>query len=517
MIRLSVSHPSKAEQTYTFNAGAVTFGRAPDNMVCLEESCISKHHGVLSLAGKRYTYEDLGSTNGSTIVQDDNQVSLDGGTPQTQALDQHGVIGIGSYSIRIITDEPLLASDQKDSDITVVLTRPILDIAEFQAKIVTQDAEVSNLFLRLVRETGAVLHDEQRLTGVITEIVFQAFPRATHLVLAVQDTHDGHLQPLLVQSRHGDIPEVALSRTIVNRVLDEGLSLLFSQAQSNLSSIESVTTTSIETAICAPLRGAEQAFGVMQLDIRKPSEGVFSNSDLDRLTLYACHVGLVLDNLRLYQEQHRALQSTIQALVHSLSLKDPETAYHSERVQAIATLIGREMNLSGEQLEVLGVAAILHDMGKHATPDEILLKPTRLTTQEMHEIAQHSSYSQAILDKIHYPDRLKEVPRIAALHHERLDGSGTYGICGEEIPLLTRIITVADVFDALASQRAYKEQKPLFAVLGIMAQGRDQHWDGQILDVVEQLGDRIAREVYGEDSFLAQGSKPVDEDQTGVA
>src|SRR6185436_5469318 len=166
--------------------------------------------------------------------------------------------------------------------------------------------------------------------------------------------------------------------------------------------------------------------------------------------------GLALENLWLHQQQHRAFHSTISALVHSLTLKDRAAAQHSERVQRLSLVIGRQLRLSPAEAEVVSVAALLHDVGKQGVRDEVLFKPGRLTLEERQEMDQHATHTQDILDMIQYPAELWDVPRIAAYHHEKMDGTGPFGISGDNIPLAARIISVADVFDALVSDRPYR-------------------------------------------------------------
>jgi HD-GYP domain-containing protein (c-di-GMP phosphodiesterase class II) len=272
---------------------------------------------------------------------------------------------------------------------------------------------------------------------------------------------------------------------------------LFSAGQGDSQPSESIRLSRIRTAICAPLISREEPFGVLQLDIRHPDKGAFGRKDVDRLALFANYVALVLDNLRLYHDQEDAFESTIRALVHSLSLKDPDTALHSERVQLIAEHIGRAMGLSGPDFEVLSVAAILHDMGKQGIRDEVLLKPARLSDEERAEMSRHSELTQGVLDKVCFPVQLKNVPLIAAYHHEKMDGSGPYRLKGELIPMQSRIISVADVFDALVSARAYKVPLSLPKVLTILEAGQDREWDRAVVQTLRRELAGIVHAVYG--------------------
>ena len=108
----------------------------------------------------------------------------------------------------------------------------------------------------------------------------------------------------------------------------------------------------------------------------------------------------------------------------------------------------------------------------------------------------HAEHTQDILDKILYPAHLKGVPEMAAYHHEKMNGKGPYRIPGEKIPVQSRIISVADVFDALYSARVYKQPMSLNDVLGILDRGRDKDWCGEVVDATSRALPRILRRVY---------------------
>jgi HD-GYP domain-containing protein (c-di-GMP phosphodiesterase class II) len=389
-------------------------------------------------------------------------------------------------------------SPPEDFDAFSVLhAQSVARFSMLQSDLVGLDTRMADLFLRFATRTSEVRNDEPRLMSVIAEFTFQAFPQATHLVVALSEPGAEEVRSLVAVSRAGNEPRVKLSTTLVRRVIEDGVAVLYTPTQAGSESSKSITLSRIQTALCAPLFSIEEPFGVIQLDIRHPGTGTFARKDVDRIIVFAHHVALVLDNLRLYQEQRRAFESTIRALVHSLSLKDPDTAHHSERVQALAVLIGEEMGLHGDDLESLGVAAVLHDMGKQGIRDEVLLKPARLSKVEREEMSRHSELTQNVLDKIAYPRHLRDVPLYAAYHHEKVNGTGPYHIPGDRIPIQSRIISVADVFDALFSARVYKEPKPVEEVLAILERGKGKEWDAGVVDAVHAMAPRLLARVYG--------------------
>jgi HD-GYP domain-containing protein (c-di-GMP phosphodiesterase class II) len=392
---------------------------------------------------------------------------------------------------------PAIAAEDV-SEPTVLARRPVAEWQEVEGQVVRSDARVAELLLGLVRETSGARADEARLLQALADFSFRAFPNATHHTIIGLDD-GGRPEPLDARTRKGGPAPVTLSRTLIERVLDERQAMLVAHGQGSFDPTQSMVLSQMETAIAAPLLGRTAPIGVLQLDIRRPGRGRFSRADVDLLSVFASQAALALEHLRMHQQQRRAFQSTIGALVHSLTLKDPAAAHHSERVQAVAVAIGHHMGLAGDALQVLSVAALLHDLGKQGVRDEVLFKPGRLTEEERAEMDHHASYTQTILDKIEYPEELREVPRVAAYHHEKLDGTGPLAIAGADIPLPARIISVADVFDALLSPRVYKQPLPPATVLDVLERGRGSDWDGEVIDALRGVVLSVLGEIYGID------------------
>ncbi|WP_341678150.1 HD domain-containing phosphohydrolase [Niveibacterium sp. SC-1] len=179
---------------------------------------------------------------------------------------------------------------------------------------------------------------------------------------------------------------------------------------------------------------------------------------------------------------HEREHETVIKLARAAEFRDPETGAHIQRMAHFSCLIGRRLGLDAEFLEHLLDAAPMHDVGKLGTPDAILLKPGRLTPEEFEVMKQHATIGHEILKDSASPV-LRLAAEIAHSHHEHFDGSGyPRGLAGEDIPLSGRIVAIADVFDALTSERPYKSAWSLEDTRAHLELGRGRHFDPACLD-----------------------------------
>ena len=208
--------------------------------------------------------------------------------------------------------------------------------------------------------------------------------------------------------------------------------------------------------ICVPLLVKDRLLGVMDVNEKRSGEPL-GQDDLKLLTTIAGQVTIALENARLYGVLQENALRTVQALASTLEAKDRYTSGHSERVTQYALSVARHMGLSAAKMDRLRYASQLHDVGKIGVPEAVLRKPSSLDDQEWHAIQEHPAIGERIIEPL---DFLGEVGRIIRGHHERWDGKGyPDGLRGEEIPALTRIMTVVDAYDAMTSERPYRAAK----------------------------------------------------------
>ncbi|NOZ02640.1 MAG: GAF domain-containing protein [Deltaproteobacteria bacterium] len=203
----------------------------------------------------------------------------------------------------------------------------------------------------------------------------------------------------------------------------------------------------------APILGPDGPIGV--LDAESPKPRAFNRNSLKMFEAFAHQIAVALENARLHETNRRTFYETIRALAHTLEMRDSYTHGHSERVCRLSTRIGEALGLDKADMQVLEQASLLHDIGKIGVRDSILLKEGKLDAGERLAIEQHPVIGDDILHPVGF---LHEALTNVRHHHEHWDGSGyPEGLAGEAIPLVARIVTVADAYDAMTSTRPYRK------------------------------------------------------------
>ncbi len=236
------------------------------------------------------------------------------------------------------------------------------------------------------------------------------------------------------------------------------------------------------TVLCVSMKNHEgEIIGVLQVLNKK--NGLFTEYNE---WLFRTYAATAIENARLHEEREKTFLSAIKALTAAIDRRDPVTAGHSERVSRLSVDIGKSLGLTKNELKMLNYAATLHDVGKIGVRDNVLLKPDKLTSEERNEMNCHSRYTKEILEEAYFTKEYKSIPGIAAMHHERLDGTGhPYGLKAEQLNTFGRIIAVADIFDALMSfDRPYKKALSLPETLEIIRnEAEKNHLDTNIVKI----------------------------------
>jgi putative nucleotidyltransferase with HDIG domain len=231
----------------------------------------------------------------------------------------------------------------------------------------------------------------------------------------------------------------------------------------------------------------------------------------DELGSLATAVNVMADSIEaLFNEQEQAYLQTLQSLAKALEAKDRYTASHSSRVAKYSVMLGRRLGLDAPQLKLLKQGALMHDLGKIGISDAILNKPAPLSDEEYEIMRHHPVMTASIMRPL---KRFTAFAEIAAWHHERWDGAGyPDGLKGEEIPLLARIVAIADTWDAMTGDRVYRKGMSVQKTLSILEAERESgQWDPELLrsfiDMLRHANED--REAISHDMFDTAGAESV--------
>lgn len=219
-----------------------------------------------------------------------------------------------------------------------------------------------------------------------------------------------------------------------------------------------------KTMICVPLKTKEKTIGVLQAINKmasvppKPTQHPwpeFHDEDRQLLETLSHQVAIAIENASLYSEIKKIFFSTVEALAEAIEKKDHYTGGHTKRVVYYTMCVAKYLNLTAEELERMKLGAILHDVGKIGIEDSILKKPSPLDPAEWKVMQTHPELGYDIMGRV---EGLQDIIGGMRYHHERWDGKGyPLGMKGEEIPMMARIIAVADTYDAMVSTRPYRK------------------------------------------------------------
>ncbi|OGS27467.1 MAG: hypothetical protein A2297_07730 [Elusimicrobia bacterium RIFOXYB2_FULL_48_7] len=375
----------------------------------------------------------------------------------------------------------------------------IQDISESLDRILTGFSSLIDISRKLTKETSL----DKLLNLIIEQSASLMDAERATLYLFNNDTQE--LWSYIAQDLEIKEIRVPLGKGIAGYVAKTGKMLNVRDAYKDerfdimSDKIDKITGFKTRDVLCAPMfdhRGG--ILGVLQVLNKK--NGHFREYDESLLGALAAQAGVAIENAKLYESQESLFMGFIKTMASIIDARDPVTRGHSERVAKYSVAIGKAMDFSEKDLKVLEYAAILHDVGKISIPDAVLQKPGEFTKEEYEIVKRHTVYTKEILTNIYSSSDLREMPLMAASHHEKLDGSGyPAGLTSDSIPIQSRIIAVADVYDAIVSyDRPYKPAMSPEKAIAILRQDSEKgKYDKEVVRVfVEKQLYRIERREY---------------------
>ena len=393
-----------------------TIGRSDDADVVIDEPSLSRLHARVRMASTGVvTIEDVGSTNG---------VYVNGTKRQVATVTAGDSIRLGGVEYRATSAE-LSAVD--------ALLSTSLEIMAF--------GDLQALLDRVLDRAKAVLEPDRSAILLI-------------------DRHTGELRPRAVRppGAYETISQFA-SSTAVREALGSRDVLVVDDAgaDARLRDAVSVMHAGVRSTMCVPLLGRAGPIGVLYAD-RTEFRQPFASEQIRYAAAFAAHAAAALETAQLYDDREQHFRLTLEALAKAIDARDRYTAGHSERVTAYAQVLARAMYLPEDDVKVIRLAGMLHDIGKVGVPDRVLLKAGPLDASERALIEPHTTIGFEMLRDL--PFLRDALPAIRG-HHERWDGRGyPDGFARDVIHPHARILAVADSFDAMTSARPYRQALP---------------------------------------------------------
>ncbi len=274
---------------------------------------------------------------------------------------------------------------------------------------------------------------------------------------------------------------IPLTDSLAGTIYSKNIPLVVNNVNQDIRHNASVATQihfETRSLLGVPMSIQERVIGVLEALNKK--EGVFTEEDVKILTAIASQAAVAIENAQLVEALQESYESTLEGWAAALDLRDKETEGHSQRVTLLSLQLAQELGMSREDLMYLRQGALLHDIGKMGVPDRILHKHGPLTEQEQAIMRQHPVNAYKMLYPIKH---LRPAIDIPYCHHEKWDGSGyPNGLKGEEIPLAARIFTVIDVWDALRSNRPYRQAWSVKKTITYIQQHAGKSFDPQIVN-----------------------------------
>lgn len=473
--------------SYPVESG-VSIGRNPDNTIQTEDMLVSRKHAIVERTpdgGARV--RDLGSGNGTYV---------DGQRVLEHALKDGEIFWVGKQQLQYRIGSPKTVSPKiTDSKVLQVEGEEKFESTDarniyqtfFQAPpSVTGEGQLREIQRRLaaVYAANQAIASEQKLSMVFDRLMDQVFSLipAHNGVILLADGEKGGLNVEYTRSGVAG-KDLNISSTIVRRAYENGEAVITCNAldDSRFRAGMSIVSENISSAMCVPLIHQDDRLGVLYVD----NHGVvdaFNNSDLELLVALAGAAATAIKNAQYVRLVEQSYQDTLIVLANAIELRDHYTVGHTWRVTNFAMEIARELGWGEAKINEVQMGGVLHDVGKIAVDNAILGKAGKLTEEEFAQMRVHPERGADLLRDVKF---LQPLIPYCLYHHERWDGAGyPFGMKGGDIPIEGRLISVADAFDAMTSNRPYRKGLPTETAVEALTKGKGTQFDAAIVDAL---------------------------------
>jgi len=315
--------------------------------------------------------------------------------------------------------------------------------------------------LALLSQLSQILNstlDEREVRRRAMEAATQLMKAEVGSLLLVDEPKQQIYFDVALGDREEEIKRIYLKmgEGIAGWVAQEGKPLIVNAPEKDprfFKGVDERTDFKTRNLISVPVKVKEKVIGVLEAINKKGGEE-FNKEDLSLFTSLADQVAIALDNSRLYHELEEMFFQTAESLADAIEKRDPYTGGHTQRVTSYSLATAKYLPLGHLEKRWLKIASVLHDVGKIGIEDHILRKPERLNPEEFDLIKRHAQMGAEIIEHIR---QLKEIVPGVKYHHEQINGKGyPEGLKGEAIPMIAKIVAVADTYDAMTTDRPYR-------------------------------------------------------------
>lgn len=364
-----------------------------------------------------------------------------------------------------------------------------IDLGGWMGKLKQIEEKVERL--ALLSQLGQILNstlDHKEIRRRAMEAATQLMKAEVGSLLLVDEGKRQLYFEVALGDREEDIKMIPLNfgEGIAGWVAQNGKPLIVNSPNKDprfFKGVDERTEFKTRNIICVPVKVKEKIVGVLEA-INRQERGGFNKEDLSLFISLADQVAIALDNSRLYQELEEMFFQTTDSLADAIEKRDPYTGGHTQRVTRYSLAIAKYLQLKPLERKWLKITAVLHDIGKVGIEDRILRKPERLSPEEFEMIKRHCNIGVEIVEHIR---QLRESIPGVKFHHEQPDGKGyPNGLKGEEIPVLAKIVAVADTFDAMTTDRPYRKAIEKEAAINELKRCSGTQFDEKVVEAFIQ-------------------------------
>lgn len=433
-------------------------------------------------------------TKESVLVEDTDRV-----TGYRQLLESHRIRSVIYAPMKWreeIYGVAMAGNQQRDSLSENDLS--LLSALSVQAALAIHNSRLYSDLEDRIGELHAIFEIDKAITSAIDlETVLQQIVQMSIGLLDAKISSimllDEESQELVIAAAHGlsegyiKKGHIQVGESIAGKVIEEGRPIAVDDIQEDPRHAypDHARTEGLRSLLSVPLNLKDRVIGVLNIYTEEPHE--FNPHEVNLFTSLASQAAIAIENARLFESLEEIYIEVITAMASAIDARDAYTHGHSHRVTEYAVAIAEGMRLSPAEVDIIRNASILHDVGKIGIKEDILKKPGRLTEEERREMEYHPFIGTKILQSVKL---LEPVMPLVYHHHERYDGTGyPDGLRGEDIPQGARIISLADAFESMTSDRPYRKSLPLEKAMAELRYGSGRQFDPRVVEVFMKLAE----------------------------